>query len=97
MMGAVGALMGPKLASYALLSGLIIGGFVMLAHLARIGRLRGKLVSTYRMFAAALLTGSTEPLRLSRQGGETVSLPYSIPLALGTLAVLTAHNLADSL
>jgi prepilin peptidase CpaA len=91
MMGAVGALTGPTVAGLSLTAGLLIGGVVMVVHLARIGRLREKCLSTYRILVAALLTRSAEPLRLSGQGAESVSLPYSIPLALGTLCALTVN------
>jgi prepilin peptidase CpaA len=92
MMGAVGSLTGPRLACLSLMAGLLIGGAVMVLHLARIGRLREKARSTYRMFAVALLTRSLEPLRISGQGAETVSLPYSVPLAVGTLCALAVNG-----
>jgi prepilin peptidase CpaA len=88
MMGAVGALLGPWLVLNALLVGLILGGVVMMIHLARIGRLGEKLGSTLHMFTGAWSTRSLSPLRLSDSDARAVTLPYSLPLGLGTVAVL---------
>ena len=88
MMAAVGALLGPACALGALLLGLCLGGAVMAVHLARHGRLREKLATIRAMLAAALLTGSPWPLRVSAGDPNMVALPYSIPLSLGTLAAL---------
>ena len=97
MMGAVGSLLGPQLVLPALVIGITIGGVVMVVHLLRIGRLGEKLSSIYRMLVAATLTKSVEPLRVSPGAAETVALPYSIPLALGTIAVIAAHRYMESL
>lgn len=88
MMGAIGALLGPKLVLNALAVGLILGGVVMIVHLAGLGRLREKLMSTVRMFTGAWSTRSLVPLRLSDDDVAAVTLPYSVPLGLGTFAVL---------
>src|SRR6266446_2931123 len=74
MMGAIGALLGPRLALMGLGAGVILGGAAMVWHLARRGRLREKVMGTATMFQAAA------------QGA--VALPYSVPLGLGTLAAL---------
>lgn len=88
MMAAVGALLGPACTLGALLLGLCLGGAAMAVHLARHGRLREKLATIRAMLAAALLTGSPWPLRLSAGDPDAVALPYSVPLGLGTLAAL---------
>jgi prepilin peptidase CpaA len=88
MMAAVGALLGPRLAVWGLVLGMILGGGIMLAHLGRIGRLREKLRATASMVSAAVATGSVAPLRPTGDPQEIVALPYSVPLGLGTLAVL---------
>jgi prepilin peptidase CpaA len=88
MMGAIGALLGPVLVLNALAVGLILGGIVMMIHLAGLGRLREKLASTGRMFAGAWATRSLGPLRLSDEDESAITLPYSVPLGLGTVAVL---------
>ena len=92
MMAAVGALCGPRFALTSLMAGLGIGGVVMLWHLARIGRLRRTLVRLRAMLAGALSTRSLQPLRVSANEPGAVSLPYSIPLAIGTLIALLAQR-----
>src|SRR5262245_7715512 len=88
MMGAVGAILGTRLALAGLLVGLILGGLIMVAHLARVGRLREKLAATGRMAWVAVFTRSADPLRVSDAAPGAITLPYSVPLGLGTLAVL---------
>ena len=88
MMGAIGALLGPQLALAGLGLGMIFGGLIMLAHLARRGRLKEKLGSTWAMVAAASLARSVEPLRGPAADPDAIALPYSVPLGLGTVAVL---------
>jgi prepilin peptidase CpaA len=88
MMGAIGALLGPMLVLNALAVGLMLGGVVMMIHLAGLGRLREKLMSTARMFLGAWSKKSLVPLRLSDEDDAAITLPYSVPLGLGTVAVL---------
>jgi len=88
MMGAIGALLGPQLALAGLGLGMIFGGLIMLVHLARRGRLQEKLGSTWAMVASAALARSVEPLRAPAADANAVALPYSVPLGLGTVAVL---------
>src|SRR5438128_12307806 len=88
MMGAIGALLGPRLALMGLAAGVILGGAAMVWHLARQGRLREKVMATATMFQAAALTRSLDPLRVSAADQGAVALPYSVPLGLGTLAAL---------
>src|SRR5262249_524849 len=92
MMGAVGALIGARLGFAALALGMILGGAIMLVHLARVGRLRGKLASPGRMFSLALLMLWSEPLKAPGRSPDAISLPYSVPLALGTLAAVVASH-----
>jgi prepilin peptidase CpaA len=87
MMAAVAALLGLRLGFAALLVGMLFGGIIMIGHLARVGRLREKLVSTGQMFMLAFGARSMEPLRVSAAQPGAVALPYSVPLALGTAAV----------
>jgi len=88
MMGAIGALLGAQIALAALGLGMILGGLIMLAHLARRGRLREKLGATWAMVAAASLARSVEPLRAPAADPDAVALPYSVPLGLGTVVVM---------
>jgi len=89
MMGAIGALLGPRLTLMGLGAGMILGGATMVWHLARRGRLSEKVMATATMFQAAALTRSLDPLRVSAADRGAVALPYSVPLGLGTLAALT--------
>jgi len=91
MMGAVGAFLGARLALAGMLTGMLLGGLIMAAHLLRIGRLGEKLAATGRMFMVAAATRSVTPLRVSASEPDAVSLPYSLPLALGIVTVLAAQ------
>jgi|SRR5581483_10757773 len=88
MMGAVGALLGVQRGIAALAIGLVLGGAVMMIHLARRGRLREKLEAVGTMVSAAVVVGSVDPLRVSAADQHAVALPYSVPLGVGTLAAL---------
>jgi prepilin peptidase CpaA len=88
MMGAIGALLGVRLGINALAIGVVLGGVLMVVHLARCGRLREKMQALAGMLSLAAVGGSLEPLKLSASSPRAVSLPYSVPLGLGTLAVL---------
>lgn len=88
MMAAVGALLGPRLAFYSLAAGLAIGGIVMAAHLLRLGRLGEKLAALRTMGRSAVLTRSLDGLRVDARAPGAISLPYSLPLGLGTLATV---------
>lgn len=88
MMGAVGALLGPYLALLGLAAGLVLGGLFSVLHLTRLGRLREKLDATIGMLGSAAVRRSWEPLRLSDEAADAVTLPYSLPLGLGTLGAL---------
>lgn len=88
MMGAFGALVGPQTGLYGLAAGLVLGGLVAVAHLARIGRLREKLDATRAMVTGAARARSVAPLRLSAAAPDAVTLPYSLPLGAGALGVL---------
>ena len=87
-MGTVGALLGPHRTVVSLATGLVLGGLVMAVHLARQGRLREKLVATAVMIGGAATECSVEPLKVSADMPGAVSLPYSVPLGLGTLTAL---------
>ena len=90
MMAAVGAFLGPRLALCGLLVGMTLGGVVMAVHLARLGRLGEKLVSLRHMIFSAAVLRSVEPLRMAAGDPVAISLPYSIPLALGATLVAVA-------
>jgi prepilin peptidase CpaA len=93
MMGGVGALLGPRLAFAGLLVGVVLGGVIMAIHLARRGRLREKLAATQAMFATAALSGSIAPLRVSAANAGAITLPYSVPLGVGTVSVLAISQI----
>jgi len=88
MMGAVGAFVGPRLAVMGLVIGMIIGGVIMSVHLARLGQLRNKLASLMTMIRVALLTRSVQPLIVRGANEAVIALPYSVPLAMGTVIAL---------
>jgi prepilin peptidase CpaA len=88
MMAALGALLGPRLALAGMGAGMVLGGAVMAAYLVRSCRLREKLRAIRVMLTSAVLTGSLAPLKVDAADPQAVSLPYSLPLGAGTLAVL---------
>src|SRR3989441_7421853 len=61
MMGAIGALLGPRLALMGLAAGGILGGGAMVWHLAPQGRLREKGMATATQVPAARLTPPPGP------------------------------------
>src|SRR5262245_58808805 len=91
MMAAVGALVGPEALLASLLAGMILGGLVAVGVLWRRGRLGEKWHAIGAMLRSAFLTWSLEPLRAPAPGEDTVALPYSVPLALGTIFALSLH------
>jgi prepilin peptidase CpaA len=88
MMGAVGAFVGPRVVLAAMAAGMILGGLVMMWVLARRGLLREKLMGTFVMLRSALATRSLVPLKAPASDPGAIALPYSVPLALGTVAAL---------
>lgn len=90
MMGAVGALLGPRLVLSSLILGMILGGVFAVVHLARLARLKEKLGDLGRMVANAAVAMSVKPLQVSTRAPGAVVLPYSLPLGLGTVCVLVA-------
>jgi prepilin peptidase CpaA len=89
MMAALGALLGPFLALASLGMGMALGGVLMVVHLVRLGRFREKAGATARMIWHALTTLSAAPLRVpAADVANAVTLPYSVPLGLGTVTVL---------
>jgi prepilin peptidase CpaA len=88
MMGAIGALLGPRTTLEGLLVGMMLGGAIMMIHLARRHRLRETVVNVSTMATASVLSVSLEPLRVSAAQPGAIALPYSIPLGLGTIVVL---------
>lgn len=88
MMGAIGAMLGPRTTLEGLIVGMVLGGAIMMAHLVRRHRLRETVVNVGTMATASVLGGSLEPLRVSAAQPGAIALPYSIPLGLGTIAVL---------
>lgn len=93
MMVAVGAFLGPLLAFLSLTAGFILGGLVMTLHLLRLGRLQEKLAALVSLVRAAAVTRSPLALRVSPHDPGAISLPYSVPLALGTLAIVFAGGI----
>jgi prepilin peptidase CpaA len=96
MMGAVGALLGPRLVLQSLLVGIILGGVFAVVRLAGSARLREKLLATWRMVANAVLARSVAPLKAPASEPNPVVLPYSLPLGLGTVGVLALSMVATS-
>jgi prepilin peptidase CpaA len=90
MMGAIGALLGLRVGLMALVVGLVLGGVVMVIHLTRLGRLRETLFSVATMLTVGVSGRSLDPLRVSAAQPGAITLPYSVPLGLGTLIVLAA-------
>jgi len=91
MMAAVGAFLGPRLAALGLGIGMGVGGVIMGVHLLRVGRFTEKIRALQAMISSAVLTRSTLPLRVAADDPGAISLPYSVPLAVGTaVAVVTA-------
>jgi prepilin peptidase CpaA len=88
MMGSIGALLGLHAGLVALLVGLGLGGATMAFHLARQRRLGQTLLTVATMASASVVGGSLEPLRVSAAQPGAITLPYSVPLGLGTIAVL---------
>jgi prepilin peptidase CpaA len=89
MMGAVGALIGPRLVLSALVLGMIAGGVLAILEVARRGVLGTTLRRLGGMVRGAFADRSLTPLRVSHGASGAVTLPYSVPLALGTLASLS--------
>jgi hypothetical protein len=67
---------------------MMLGGAIMMIHLARRHRLRETVVNVGTMATASVLGGSLEPLRVSAAQPGAIALPYSIPLGLGTIVAL---------
>src|SRR5262245_7761034 len=88
MMAAVGALLGPRAGLIALGAGLLLGGVIMAVHLARRQRLRETVGRVGAMAFAACSARTLEPLRVSTTAPGAITLPYSVPLALGVVGAL---------
>jgi prepilin peptidase CpaA len=88
MMAAVGSLAGPWALLASLLAGMILGGLVAVGVLWRRGRLGETLHAMGAMTRSALLTRSLDPLRTPARAGDAVTLPYSVPLGIGTALAL---------
>jgi prepilin peptidase CpaA len=96
MMAAVGAFLGPRLAVIGLTAGMMLGGIVMALHLLRLGRLSEKLAALGAMVRSVAITQSVAGLRISPQDHGAISLPYSVPLGLGTLAAVLVGRVLGS-
>ena len=57
----------------------------MSVYLVRLGRLREKLASLATMLRVAFGTRSVYPLVMRPENEATIALPYSVPLAMGTV------------
>ena len=90
MMGALGALLGPRLVAIGLIVGLLLGGVSAAGSAARHGMLRSIIVDLTHRTRAALELGSAAPLRMSAGDGSGITLRYSVPLGLGVLVALFA-------
>ena len=88
MMGALGAMLGPRLVLFGLIVGLALGGVIAALHAARRGMLRRTVVGMFDRIRGAVTVGTVEPLRMSPGDGSGLTLPYSLPLGLGALLAL---------
>ena len=88
MMAGVGAIVGTRLGLTGLAIGMVLGGVIMVVHLARRGRLREKLAATWAMFAIAAASQSVDPLKAPASDEGAIALPYSVPLGIGTLTAV---------
>ncbi len=96
MMGAVGALLGPRLVLQSLFLGLVLGGVFAIVRLAGSPLLREKLVASWRMVANAVLARSLAPLKAPASDPHAIVLPYSLPLGIGTVSVIALSMVATS-
>jgi prepilin peptidase CpaA len=87
MMAAVGTFVGPVLVLVSLVFGMALGGVVMTAYLAHRGLLREKLIG----LAAAVRVVRQRPAG----AGPVVALPYSLPLALGTVVAVALSGVVE--
>ena len=87
MMAAVGTFVGPVLVLVSLVFGMALGGIVMAAYLAHRGLLREKLTA----LGATLLVVRRRPAA----AGPVITLPYSLPLAFGTLAAVVMSGVVE--
>ena len=87
LMAAVGTWLGPRMTGYALVAGILTGGIIALALIAR---RRSWSLSMANLTMAAARAGAG--INLSGAGSSLASsptaMPYAIPLMLGTLMVL---------
>jgi len=88
MMGSVGAFVGPWPLLISLITGLVFGGIVAAIAAARRGRFVETLTRAWVMVRDALLTRSAEPLKAPGKLPGQIILPYSVPLALGTVTTV---------
>jgi len=88
LMAAVGTWMGPELVGYALLIGILTGGVIGLALIAK----RRSWSTSMANLSTVLARAGTEMAgaRASEPGiaSTATAMPYAIPLMLGTLTVL---------
>lgn len=89
MMVAVGSLVGPNLLLGSLILGTIAGGLVAVYRASRLRRVSATFASLSRMTRGAFTERSLAPLRVSQDSPEAITLPYSVPLTVGTIASLS--------
>jgi prepilin peptidase CpaA len=85
LLAAVGAVQGPSFLLVALLWSILLGGVLALAVLLHRRALRHHMRGLWGWLGSALLLG--KPSRLP-QATETVTIPYAVPIAIGTLLAL---------
>jgi len=88
MMAGVGSLVGPQALLASLMAGILLGGLFGVWALWRRGRLAERLLAIVTMCHSAALTRSMDPLRAPAADANAVTLPYSVPLGLGTALAL---------
>ena len=88
LMAAVGTWLGPRMVGYALVAGILTGGIIALAMIAR-RKSWSLCMANLSMAAARVGAGGGGPVdsRPSLASSPT-AMPYAIPLMLGTLMVV---------
>jgi len=92
MLGALGALAGPKIVSYGFLFGAILGAMIA-AALILLRKFEISDLRSLKQFSISLLLSRGETIKAAGEGGGSMgTLPYSVPLAGGVLLALVLQE-----
>jgi prepilin peptidase CpaA len=96
LLGVIGSIMGPGFVFTTFVFGALLGGFISLFILVHNGRLLSTFVKYFPSFNLII---ARHPFILPDSSGnsETLSLPYSIPLALGAMYSLYSYSLTGGI